>query len=128
MIYLGVPAPQSAFPATGTGDFSGVTGLPFGSMNGPTTDVEVGDIDGDGAPDIAVANDGAPNVIYWGEPTTFAVKATPQYAQLPADKPDAGTSGANPWPWSTIGPHSESTQSIDLGDVDNDGDLDIGVG
>ena len=46
-------------------------GLPFGSENGPTVDVEVGDIDGDGAPDIAAANDGTPNVVYWGDSDTW---------------------------------------------------------
>jgi hypothetical protein len=120
MIYLGQPAPNR-------GDFSGVTGLPFGSANGPTVDVEVGDIDGDGAPDIAAANDGTPNVIYWGEPSHVA-GTNPSYAALPADKPDAGTNGSNPWPWSTIGPHAEGSTSIALGDLDNDGDIDIVVG
>ena len=119
MIYLGQPAPSR-------GDFSGVTGLPFGSANGPTVDVEVGDIDGDGAPDIAAANDGTPNVIYWGQPINYG--DTPSYASLPVDKPDAGTSGSNPWPWSTIGPHAEQSSSIALGDLDNDGDIDIVVG
>ena len=68
MIYLGVPTDNPFTNAAGSGNFSGVAGLPFGSSNGPTTDVEVGDIDGDGALDIAVANDGTPNVIYWGKP------------------------------------------------------------
>ena len=119
MIYLGQPAPSR-------GDFSNVVGLPFGSENGPTVDVEVGDIDGDGAPDIAAANDGTPNVIYWGQPIDYG--DIPSYASLPADEPDAGTSGSNPWPWSTIGPHAEQSSSIALGDLDNDGDIDIVVG
>merc|ERR1711965_577169 len=117
MIYLGVSAPM--------GDYSGVSGLPFGSSNGPTVDVEVGDIDGDGALDIATANDGMPNVIYWGGSPV----APPQYAQLEANKPDPGTSGVGPpWPWSTIGTGSDRSTSIALGDVDGDGDLDIVVG
>ena len=121
MIYLGVS------PAPGTGDFSGVTGLPFGSSNGPTTDVAVGDVDGDGAPDIAAANDGSPNVMYWGYPG-LPTGAQPSYARLPANEPAGGTSGTNPWPWSTIGDRSDGSTSIALGDLDDDGDLDIVVG
>ena len=126
MIYLGVPGP---FPAKG--DFSGVIGTPFGSANGPSRDVAVGDIDGDGAPDIAVANHGKPNVVYWGEPAAFSTQAAPQYAKLPADKPAAGTSGASPsgeWVWSTIGLHSDASTSIALGDMGAKCGLDILVG
>ena len=115
MIYLGLPAPN-------LGDYSSVQGLPFGSANGATTDVKVGDIDGDGAPDIAVANDGSPNVIYWGG-GSYSDAGNPDYARLPADSPLGGTSGNSPWPWSTIGTRSDGTTSIALGDVDNDGDL-----
>ena len=103
MIYLGVSAPL--------GDYSGVSGLPFGSSNGPTVDVEVGDIDGDGALDIAAANDGMPNVIYWGD-ISLLDGATPQYAQLALDQPDPGTSGLGPWPWSTIGMYSDRSTSV----------------
>ena len=115
MIYLGVAAPTR-------GDFSGVVGLPFGSANGPTTDVAVGDVDGDGAMDIATANDGGPNVMYWGDPT-MAVGGKPDYARLPINSPLGGTSGNAPWPWSTIGTRADGSTSIALGDLDKDGDL-----
>ena len=113
MIYLGVASPK--------GDFSAVVGLPFGSANGPTTDVAVGDVDGDGAMDIATANDGGPNVMYWG--ASMSAGGKPDYARLPVNSPLGGTSGNAPWPWSTIGTRADGSTSIALGDLDKDGDL-----
>jgi hypothetical protein len=77
---------------------------------------------------LPVPHDGTPNVIYWGEEPALGSGGVPSYAALGRDLPLAGTSGSSPWPWSTIGPHDEGSTSIALGDLDNDGDLDIVVG
>ena len=112
------------------GDFSGVSGVAFGSMDGTSVDVKIGDIDGDGAPDIAVATDGAPNVVFFGD-ASLAVGGTPAYATLGQNAPTPGThspgTASGPWGYSTIGPLSEATTGLELGDVDNDGDLDVAV-
>jgi hypothetical protein len=74
-----------------------------GDMN--TMGVTWGDYDGDGRPELAMANDGAPNSIY-----KFA-------------------GGENPVPIGSWSSEEESkTQSVAWGDYDNDGDLDLAFG
>ena len=80
MIYLG----------TGDGNFATVEGIPFGSANSPTTDVAVGDIDGDGLVDVAVANDGTPMSSTGASGT---MPAPTRATRCWVDKPDAGASG-----------------------------------
>jgi hypothetical protein len=50
----------------GSGEVSGPR--PFGTPDGLTYDVAVGDFDGDGRPDIAVANSGGRNAVYLNAP------------------------------------------------------------
>ena len=119
------------------GDYRGTPGLPFGLENGRTVDIKIGDVDGDGVMDIVVANQGSPNSVFWGVAVTapgrrlqtLASGFTPVYAQVTADELAAGSSGTGPSPWSTLGGStSGQTTTIELKDVDGDGDLDIVVG
>ena len=91
----------------GTGNFDWVgAARPFGLPMSGTTDVAVGDMDGDGSLDIAVAT----------------------YSQNRVYLNDG--SGGFAWAGSnrTFGTGTDDTESLALGDVDGDGDIDIVVG
>jgi FG-GAP-like repeat len=47
------------------GDGRHFTPVPFGDGQGSAYGFALGDLDGDGWPDIAVARSGAPNVVYF---------------------------------------------------------------
>ena len=59
MVYLGVPSSPGSYVSS--------PARAFGDAAHLTTDVEVGDVDGDGAPDVVVTNRGQPNVVYYGD-------------------------------------------------------------
>ncbi|MEC8596799.1 MAG: VCBS repeat-containing protein, partial [Bacteroidota bacterium] len=101
-IYLGDPNNPGVFEETP---------LKFGPEDDKTTDVEVADVDGDGALDIVVANDGQPNRIYYGDPS-LADGETPKYGDDPSQE-------------STIGSASDPTTSVEIGSVNNDNRIDI---
>lgn len=93
-----------------SGAFSEVVTQPFGALGVETRDVVLGDVDNDGALDIvaAVAQPGMPNFVYINDGTgTF----TSHEAASPYARP--------------FGSESDNTQSLALGDIDRDGDLDI---
>ena len=84
-IYLGDPTRPGTFDKAP---------LTFGSAEDATTDVEVIDLDGDGALDILVANDGQPNKVYYGDPALLAGTA-PSYGTDPSKESTLGT-GSGP--------------------------------
>ena len=83
--------------------------LLFGASGDKTTDVEVIDINDDGARDIIVANDGQQNVVYFGDPS-LPLGGTPDY--------DGGTK-------SVIGRNADATKSVTVADVNADGKPDV---
>ena len=80
-IYLGDPSSPGTFEDSP---------LEFGSPDDVTKDLEVVDVDGDGALDIVVANDGQQNKVYYGDPTLVSGNA-PTYGTDPAQETDIGT-------------------------------------
>lgn len=104
-IYLGDPSNPGKFASEP---------LKFGAPGDVTTDVEVVDVDGDGAVDIVVANNGQPNKVYYGDPA-LPTGGTPSY-------------GTDPTKESTLGTGSGPSTSIELADLNGDGRLDILVG
>jgi hypothetical protein len=87
--------------------FNGVAGTEIGSETDPTQDIVLGDVDGDGDLDVVVGNYNTLNKLYLNNGTS-----TP-------------FSGATAF---DIGLDTNDTRSIALGDVDNDGDLDVVAG
>ena len=104
-IYLGDPSNPGTFATTP---------LKFGAAGDVTKDVEVVDVDGDGAPDIVVANSGQPNKVYYGDPALPAGTA-PSYGTDPSEE-------------STLGTGSGPSTSVEVKDLNNDGRLDILIG
>ena len=99
----------------GTNVFSAVTPIVIPAQSGspPTTDVFVADVNKDGNPDIVTVSDGGTNNLYLGPIEDVA----------PAD-------GVVDNPATPLGaqPDTSPSQSVDVADVDDDGDLDIIVG
>ena len=104
-IYLGDPSRPGTFDKAP---------LTFGSADDVTKDVEVTDVDGDGAVDLVVANDGQPNRVYYGDPA-LAAGSPPSYGTDPAKE-------------SVIGSSSGPSTSVEVADLNGDGRADIVVG
>ena len=79
------------------------THLPLSAVTGPTMDMESGDLNGDGFPDIVLAREFAPNKILFNNGSGIFTDAT--QGNLPQ--------------------FSYDSEDIGLADFDNDGDLDI---
>ena len=76
----------------------------FGSGKDETRQVAIGDMDGDGYPDIVAVNIGEKNKIFYNNGTGQFKKSL------------------------SFGSSSDKTMSVTLGDLDSDGDLDIVTG
>jgi hypothetical protein len=80
-----------------------------------STDMQAGDIDGDGDPDIVVGDGGGTNNLLWFE--------------NPRINPPAGSTNDpridSNWSYHTIGSHGNWVHDIELSDLDNDGLMDI---
>ncbi len=71
-----VSAPSVAY--LNAGDGRTFTEVPFGDGEGTVYGFSFGDVDADGFVDIAVARSGAPNVLFFGGPTTAGTPINPQ--------------------------------------------------
>lgn len=79
-------------------------GMPVGDDTYDTVCVAVGDVNGDGMPDIVAGNENQPNTVYFNNGM---------------ENPFQGVFG------SSVSPNMNTTASLALGDIDNDGDLDL---
>ena len=82
-----------------------------------TTDIKVVDITNDGIPDIVVAVNGGPNLLYPGE-ASCSVRQMRRLQVSAACYPSA----------TPIGVENENSQSVDVVDVDGDSDADVVFG
>lgn len=86
----------------GPAEFSTVNARTFGAAADQASAIRLGDIDGDGSPDVVVGTMGGANTIYFNDGN--------------------GNFGAST---STVGGASDNVSDVALGDIDADGDLDI---
>ncbi|GEM_PF-3048891 len=101
-------APNRLYLNNGTPNpFRDIRGRDITADSYPARSVVLGDVDGDGDPDLIVGNDGKPNRLYLNNGT---------------DDPFDDISGIN------ISGDSYSTRVAVLSDVDSDGDLDLIIG
>jgi hypothetical protein len=74
-----------------------------GTDTGSTFGLAIGDVDGDGLPDIVVGNSGSENKLYLNDGDSFPFTLV----------------GTN------VSPDADTTYDVELADLDNDGDLDL---
>ena len=109
-LVVGAPGRERALVNDGQGTFSDesaarLPNIPVGAVKEATTDLALGDVDGDGDPDlVAVSETGGPSYVALNDGAGVFTLAPA--ANLPAV---AG----------------EGTRNVDLADVDGDGDLDM---
>jgi len=93
--------------------WSGGSGVGIGLVGGNITDIVVGDLNNDGHVDIITADDGGPTGPFDGDITIWK---------------NTGDPFGGPWTFRDIDPVSAAPTrrvSVAVGDLDNDGDLDI---
>ena len=106
--------PNRLYLNNGTADpFADVTGISITDDDHDTQSIALGDMDGDGDLDVIAGNDAR----ITGERTPDRL-----YLNIGSENPFADVTGIN------ISDDDDYTQSIALGDVDGDGDLDVVAG
>ena len=101
----------------GTADpFNSVTAANIGSDTDHTAAMAVGDMDNDGHPDIVIGNG------YWNIENQGFEEPNKLYLNLGAPYVFGHLTAT------AIGPDTDNTEAVAIGDVDNDGDLDLATG